>query len=272
MVADFWAAIAEAERNHFLGVLGLHELLGALEREEQRLDVSHDEDIPADVARSLQAAWERAEMARVEIANGHPHLNAEALLSMNSALDALVDEWVPAMRAIRVRWLADQWFGLAESKAPQVARKLTSEQQEAIREALRGTLTEKLLTDLEPLRGSGLGRYEPRLAQEGLGEPADRPIPEDLSEALAELGAIRDVLVHRAGRIDEKGLQQAPSLDYEDGELVRLTPEDYRRYSAAINCYAAEILFRSVRDWPEASDEEDGPNLAKWRGYYRIVA
>jgi hypothetical protein len=78
----------------------LHELQHALERQEARLGVSGDDDnLSDDVVRALQAAWERAEMARIEIDNGHPHLSAQALLSMNSALDALIEEFVPSNRS-----------------------------------------------------------------------------------------------------------------------------------------------------------------------------
>lgn len=273
MVADFWDAMEEAERMRMLGVLGLYELQHALEREEERVGFSRSDDkTPADVAGSLQAAWERAEMARIEVANGHPHLNAQALLSMNSALDALVEDFVPAMRAIHVKWLTDQIMQRVEEQEPEAARHVTAEAREHLDEATRLILDREILPKVKPLRGSGIERYESLLEQEGLGAPSDRPVPTDLDQALAELGAIRDVLVHRAGRVDVRALKQAPSLRYEDGELIRISGDEYRTYSAAVRCYAAEITFRPIRHWPEASDAEHGPDLAGWRGYYRAGA
>lgn len=270
MVADFWQAMEEAERVRLLSILGLHELRHALEREEARLGFSRDdENLSDEVLRTLQAAWERSEMARIEIENGHPHLNAQALLSMNSALDALVEEFVPSMRDIFVHALIDQAVTRAEEQEPAAAEKLTPDVRERIREAAHAVLAEKM-PKLERLRDSGIKRYERLLAQVGLGAPSDRPIPSDLDQALTELGALRDVLVHRAGRVNAKALEQAPSLLYGDGELVRISESDYRTYSAAIRCYSQEVLFRSVRHWPEATDEKDGPNLAAWRDYYRV--
>src|SRR5437016_4921884 len=68
-VADFWDAMEEAERVRMLGVLGLHELKRFLEREEARLGASRaDDNLPGPVAGQLQAAWERTEMACLEIA------------------------------------------------------------------------------------------------------------------------------------------------------------------------------------------------------------
>lgn len=272
MVADFWLAMEEAERVRFLSILGLDELRHALEREEARLGVSRqDADLFDDVARTLQAAWERGEMARIEIETGHPHLNAQALLSMNSALDALVEEFVPSMRDIFVHALIDQAVARAEEQEPDAAGKLTRDMRERIREAAHAVLAQKL-PKLERLRDSGIERYERLLAQVGLVAPTDRPIPDDLDQALTELGALRDVLMHRAGRVDAKALEQAPSLPYSDGELVRISDADYRMYSAAIRCYSQEILFRSVRRWPEASDDKDGFRLTDWRDYYRVGA
>jgi len=121
-------------------------------------------------------------------------------------------------------------------------------------------------------QGSGIARYERPLRRVGWGAPEDRPIPEDLNVALTELGALRDVLVHRAGRLDDTALKQAPTLRYRRGQLVRISREDYRRYSAAIRCYAQEVSFRGIRGWPEVTDKRDGPDLARWRDYVRINA
>jgi hypothetical protein len=106
----------------------------------------------------------------------------------------------------------------------------------------------------------------------GWGAPADRPIPEDLNAALSELGALRDVLVHRAGRVDEAALEQAPTLRYRAGEFARISRAEYRQYSAAIRCYALEISFRGMRGWPEVTGECNGPDLARWRDYVRVNA
>jgi hypothetical protein len=272
MVADFWLAMEEAERARTLSLWGLRELQRSLEREEQRLGMSRDDPhLPEDARRVLQAAWERSEIARIEISNGHPHLNAQALLSMNSALDALVEEFVPAMREISLRAFIDQTLAQAEDAEPEAAAALTPKVRDRIREAAREVLGKKIPA-LEKLRDSGTKRYERLLKQVDLAAPADRPIPADLDHALTKVGALRDVLVHRAGRVDARARAQAPSLRYEDGELVRISTDEYRIYSAAIRCYAQEIVFRSVRHWPEASDEHDGPQLADWRNYCRVEA
>lgn len=272
MVADFWDAMEEAERTRMLGVLGLHELTKTLEREEREQDITReDADLDPNVVNRLQAYWERAESASTEIANGYPHLNAQALVSMNSALDALVEEWAPAMQAIRVKMIRDALIARAEQQVPEAVDQLTDEVRERLGEAVESQIA-KNLPALKPLKGSGIKRYEPRLRQVGLGAPDDRPIPTDFDQALTELGALRDVITHRAGRVDARALAQAPTLRYKDGDLVRINRDEYRTYSAAVRCFEAEITFRSIRHWPEVTDEKDGPHLSRWHDYYYLGA
>jgi hypothetical protein len=89
-------------------------------------------------------------------------------------------------------------------------------------------------------------------------------------QALVEFGVIRDRLIHRAGRIDGRALELAHSLSarYNDGEMIRLNGDDYRTYSAAMRCYAAEVVHRLYCKWPGLTEPEDEPDLENWRGWY----
>jgi hypothetical protein len=101
MVADFFAAMEEAERWREMTTWGLRELEQAVAHEEARLGVSRiDPDLSPENREILQNAWERAEMARAELANECPYVHAVTLISMHSGLDALVDELVPGAQQI----------------------------------------------------------------------------------------------------------------------------------------------------------------------------
>lgn len=272
MIADFWDAMEEAERVRTLGIFGLHELTHALEREEARLGVKHDSgQLDSQTRTELQAAWERAEWARAELENESPHSNAQALISMNSALDAMVEELVRSWREVQIDQITKNFLANARDDVPEAEAELTPQIYDALKEATRSQVERRVPKALRPT-GSGISRYEKPLRRVGLAAPVDRPIPADLDTAFIELGALRDVLVHRAGRLDQLALDQAPSLRYKIGQFVRLSREDYRTYSAAIRCYAVEIGFRGIRRWPEVSDEEDGPDLANWRQHVRVNA
>lgn len=215
--------------------------------------------------------WERGESARIEIEHGYPHLYAQALLSVNSAFDAMVEDLVTTWRGFAVKPLVDQMQERAAREVPEAAARIDPEAMQALTEIMSAEVAKRALGKVRRLAGSGVERYESVLQQIGLGAPDDRPIPDDMAEALTELGAIRDVLVHRAGRVDVRALKQAPTLHsrYALGQLVRITRDNYRRYSAAIRCYAEEIWFRAIRNWPEVSDA-DGPDLSQWSDYHLV--
>lgn len=272
-VADFWDAIEEAERVRTLGILGLHELLHTLDRHERELGVRHtDPGLDANARRTLQAMWERTESARIEIEHDHPHLNAQAVLSYVSALDAMVEDMLRTWRGLTVKPFVDELLARAGEQVPDAARALAPETREAVEEVATEQVARRALGRAERLRDCGPERYERVLTTLGLQAPDDRPLPDGLVDALTEVNALRDVLMHRAGRIDLRAMREAPTLTYKRGQLVRLTSADYRRYSSAIRCYAQEVWFRGIRSWPEVTDEEDGPDLDRWDQYYMLGA
>jgi len=111
MIADLWDAVEAAERGRTFAIMGLHELAKAVENAERRLGVSVDDSNLTDRdKREIQASWARAEIAKAEISNDHPQQNAQALISLNSALDAMVEEWVASLREIEARWHSEQMF------------------------------------------------------------------------------------------------------------------------------------------------------------------
>jgi hypothetical protein len=202
MIDDFGLAVEEVERTRMMSQIGLAEIRSAYRRERESFDTDGgDRERESDV----QVFWQRAEFAEAEIDHDYPAINAQALIALNSALDALVEYLTPAVRDLPFQARMRQ----AEAEVPQAAERLTPE----IRQALIAKMQE-LLGVKEPkrLEGKGLVRYERRLKAAGLDAPDDRPIPTDLDQALTEFGAIRDCLIHRAGRIDVRALQLARSL------------------------------------------------------------
>lgn len=181
---------------------------------------------------------------------------------MNSALDALVEELTPAVRDVRRRALVEAMLSDVSARLP---AELADEARETIEDVV-GDFIEDRLPKMGRLRESGARRYERVLEGAGLAASQERPIPRDLDSALTELGALRDVLIHRGGRVDARALKQAPSLTYGDGEMVRMSNADFHTYSAAVRCYAAEVQFRLIRGWIEMSDD-DAPDLARWQDY-----
>lgn len=270
-IADFWNALEEAERVRTLGILGIHELLHTLDRHERELGIRRDDDdLDLNARATLQAMWERVESARIEIEHGHPYLNAQALLSLVSALDAMVEDLARTWRGFRVKPVIDELMNRAKERVPEAVDAVDPEAMAVILDVVTEDVVRRALGRAERLRGCGSERYERVLAQVGLDAPSDRPLPEGLDIALTEASALRDVLMHRAGRVDLRAMREAPTLRYRRGQLVRVSRDDYRRYSSAIRCYGHEIAFRGIRSWPEVSDERDSPNLEHWDQYYLV--
>lgn len=260
MIDDFRLAIEEVERTRMMGQIGLEEIRKAYEREKADFDANGgDRHRESDV----QVYWERAELARIEAENDYPAINAQALIALNGALDALVQHLVPAVRNMPFEIRMKE----AEETVPEAGRVLTAEMRKELIVKLQELMK---LGKLRELEGNGVARYERRLRGAGLGAPEDRPVPEDLDRALVEFGVLRDRLVHRAGRIDDRALELAHSLSrrYKDGDMIRLTGDDYRTYSAAMRCYAAEVVYRLYSKWPGLTDPKDEPDLQNWRGWY----
>lgn len=180
----------------------------------------------------------------------------------------MVEDLAKTWRGFTVNPVVEQVHSRVREEVPDAVTALPPDALSALTELATEEIAEKVLGKAERLYGSGVERFERVLAQIGLAAPADRPLPSEFADAITEVGAIRNVLVHRAGRLDLRALRAAPTLQprYKPGALVRLSRPDYQRYSAAVRCYADEIAFRGIRTWPEVSDE-DGPDLGRWPEY-----
>jgi hypothetical protein len=244
MVADFGDAVEETERVRMMSLIGLNEIRRSYECEQADFDSAGGDD---QREYEVQVLWQRAELARAEEENGCPAINAQALIGLHSALDALVQQLPVALRDLPFLVRLDE----AEKQVPEAVQHLTPELRKDLVKQLQKLLE---LPKLKQLKRKGVARYERRLRRVELG--FQRPIPEGLDQALREIGVIRDLLIHRAGRMDREALDKAPSLAerYQDGELIRLSDEDYRMYSGAIRWYAAEVIQRLFGRGDDESD------------------
>ncbi|HLI32222.1 MAG TPA: hypothetical protein VKU89_05730 [Solirubrobacteraceae bacterium] len=247
-----------AERVRTLADWGLQALIDSEAHEERRLDAQGHTN-SADRRAALDAARERAELARAERANQLVEHNAMTLVSMVGALDALVEELVPRAREMLVEHQAQALIDQARGQEPEATARVGDAGLEAIRVAVQKVLNERLGSFDSSPRGTGAKRWEDMLRHAGLQAQPERPIPSDLDQALTEVVALRHVLAHRAGRVDARALAQAPSLRYADGDLVRVTHADYLVYSAALWTYGEEVVRRLLGELAPA------PPLADWR-------
>jgi hypothetical protein len=231
-----------AERVRRLADWGLHELRESEEHERFRLrQQPRDADYEA---QALRAARQRAALAIAEADNQMVELNAMTLVAMMSATDALVEEIVPQAHQMLIEWRVRETMDQFVRGHPEVSAGLADEQLDRARSLLINAMGANLGDIDGAPRGAGVKRWELPLGKVGLAAPKDRPIPDDMVQALAEIIQLRHAIVHRAARVDAKALKNAPSLPYADGDLVRIDRAGYKRYSAALWTYGEEILHR----------------------------
>lgn len=145
-----------------------------------------------------------------------------------------------AIRDIVVNWL----FHVPESRQHEKIRRLRIpfSEYEALdpKDRIRylvGLLENDLGANLKP----GVGRFESLLNEVGLGGS----VGEDLRRDLLEMGAVRNVLVHRLGVIDDRFVGLCPWYGVSVGERVSVTRDVYYgKYRKAVFQYAASVARR----------------------------
>jgi hypothetical protein len=246
----FYAATGEAENLRFLAELGLR-TISAQPVWEDSVD-----------AGERQAKWEQSYMAQLMIDGDHAYLNGMTLVSIYSAVDAMIESMVPsrveaamALRALAV--LDELGVDIHDPKTGELLDAAMASEQ--MTEALA-----KIAKEAGRVGSGGLSRYERHLRVAGLANFPDREFPNDLDVALKEISALRDALVHGGAKVDAKAVAKAltlPERGYPEGSFVRIGRADYRTYSAALFTFAEEVLDRMV-----LQIGQDRPNrLAAWR-------
>lgn len=263
---DFRHSLEEAQRTRQLGYLGLDELAASYDREKLKVSGSKDD---AKLLRrrqaKLQGHWERSAMAKAELENDAPHLNASALVSVLSALDALVEGTPSTLVKIVAGISLDKFMEGMPDEAKAQFSDMPDEMQQGIKKVIEKRFREVHAMSTERMGGSGVERYEALLREVGLGHPeGSSSIPASLDEAMREAHSIRNVLVHRGGRIDERALRTAPSLKLEVGHFIRLGRDEYRRFYAAVYTYGHLVIGRFFGPYaPEI-------NLDDWESNYEV--
>jgi hypothetical protein len=235
MVRDWWAAMKAAERTRRVFEWGTRAIVSAPD--------PYDSD--PQVSRAFQ---ERQAVAQADLDSELAEISAMTLVAMVSALDALVEELTPSVREAITNIRAQQAVERFRADRPDLVASVGDADVQAIVRALADQLAGGLPKLRAKPKGTGASRWEEVLEQVGLGPSAGQTVPQDLDQALGEVIQLRHVIAHRASRVDGAALKQAPTLPYEVDQLVRISGEDYRRYSAALWTYGEEVLRRLMKD------------------------
>ena len=176
-----------------------------------------------------------------QVQTDFPLIHSAATVLLWGALEA-------AVRDFLVRWLVRY---PAARKAPDLARIRV---QIGDYEILEGESRMRyLLTLLEREIGAtlkpGAGRFDSLLKPFNIDPRLDDKLRRDLNE----MAAVRNVIVHRAGIVDDRLLKLCPWLTYKLNDPVRVRRTDVIRYLDASSNYAASLI---------ESAQHVSPNLA----------
>lgn len=166
---------------------------------------------------------------------GFPYLYSLALVRLWGILEACVDDLVS-------RALSD----LDKCKDPALLFRLkgpllefrsasTDEQSEFLADLLKNAVD-------GPLK-LGIGRFESVLEPCGLGGGTD----DLLRRALLELSQVRNLVVHKSGRVDKRILEHCPWIRRSVGSSLHPSEKDFALYRAAAYWYLLELTGRVRR-------------------------
>lgn len=266
-VADFREQVDESLNVRLFAIMGLEELRGVGDREANRIGRQRDpSNIHDSESRHLNALYERSEMASAYVDTEHPHLNAITVVGLFAALDALVEGLVPSFQSAHREILTARLHALLSARTA-IKAAVDADDAQSLEDLASSLLPEYGYTRKRP-GGAGAQRWEAQLATARLDVGSHGfAVPEDLEQALRESKAVRDVVVHRASRLDSRAMRDAPSLaatlSIDSGDLVRINRQTFGVLASAIIAYGESVVSRvfarigivAVRDLSNWRDE-----------------
>lgn len=174
--------------------------------------------------------YEKLELfGKTQMDKGHPYLFGLACVKLCSILEASVDFVIAAL--LKRPETVTSSTRLMKLKGPLIQ---FTQASEADRIAfLSDALKQEIASDLK----IGVGRFESLLDQVGFGGN----VGSGVKKALLELIEMRNVIVHRMGRVDNQLISRCPWLSMQIGEAVNLNAETYRIYEGAVFWYLIEL-------------------------------
>jgi len=165
-------------------------------------------------------------------AEGFPFLQQLSVVRLWTILETVVDD--AAAHTLRRSLPADLPAEVRTIRAP------IFEYLAADEESQTTFLLDCVKQDARSSLKVGVGRFESLLSAVGYGGQVE----EIVRRTLLELSEVRNVVVHRAGKADDRFIERCPWMNLTKGSRLALSRIDFSRYAAASNWYAFELLHR----------------------------
>ena len=198
-----------------------------------------------DFNRHQEAARPLENFAKEEASRGFSYLHSIAIVRIWSILEVTVDDLV--RRLFRTPDALPAGGVISKMEGPLLPFINASAEDRA--ELMFVALKQKLTGALKP----GVARMEELLEPFGL----HGPINDAVRRLLLELGAVRNVLVHRNGITDRRFIVACPWLQCREGRPLSLSDNHFEMYSFAADWYTLEIHQRVIRKFSLLNEDED---------------
>jgi hypothetical protein len=185
------------------------------------------------------------DFAKEEASRGFPYLHSIAIVRVWSILEVTVDDLV--RRLFRTPNVLPAGGVIAKMEGPLLPFINASPEDRA--ELMFIALKQKLSVALKP----GVARMEELLEPVGL----HGQINDAVRRLLLELGAVRNVLVHRNGITDKRFIVACPWLQCREGRPLSLSHNHFEMYWFAVGWYMLEISRRVVRKFNLLTEVEE---------------
>ncbi len=193
-------------------------------------------------ARQMELIEAEEKFATEQSAQGIPYLYDLAVVRLWGTLAACIDDVVAA--ALQNPESCKDNKLLARLKGPLISFRSASpvEQAEYLAETLRRELNASLKV--------GVGRFEDILDPIGMAGAVD----EVIRKLLLELSQVRNVVVHKRGRVDKRYLESCPWSSQNIGDQVATNAESFDLYYHAAHWYLNTLISRLwVREGKDSS-------------------
>jgi hypothetical protein len=173
-----------------------------------------------------------AAIATREVKEGFPVLHAQAVVTLWAYLESFV-------RQVAADWILNQPTCLQSEAFEKVKIRVAEyERLDPIDKAY--FLVDALEREFGAGLQNGTTRFEVILRSFGL----DGEIPAALAKQVFELGQIRNVIMHRAGFVDQKFVTACPWMNLRVGSSLHVSSADYSKYTHAVGAYFFLIILR----------------------------
>lgn len=214
-----------------LSLIGISRLQGFPELMKVLAEVDEKHRTP-EHEKVIVTAQRDADLAEREIATGFPILFANALVALWSLLEETI-------RATVAAWLKNDptvWQVDVIAKL----RVRLGEYERLSKEERYYYVAELMESETSAGLRNGVARFEAMLKPLSL----DGPVPDELRKDMFELGQVRNVIVHRGGRIDRQLTNSCPWLNFEVGNELSIKKEQFDQYLKAVQNYVLLIVCR----------------------------